>query len=324
MYENAFIGHNVDIAASLLKKGEAVAIPTETVYGLAANALDTKAVARIYQIKQRPSFDPLIIHLYDFGSVHEYVEEVPEPLRKLAEKFTPGPITFLLKKKDIVPDLVTAGSSFVAIRIPAHPVTRELLSKLDFPLAAPSANPFGYISPTTAKHVADQLGSKVYYILDGGPCEVGVESTIVGMDNEGQVQVLRKGGLSVENIEACVGKVKVKDISTSNPDAPGMLISHYAPKVPLILGDVNAMTQGANPERTGILTFRNFIPHISTKHQVVLSPSGNYVDAARHLFAGMRYLDNCQIDIIYAELLPETDLGVAINDRLRRAAFKSN
>lgn len=322
MYENAFIGHNIDIAASLLKKGEAVAIPTETVYGLAANALDTRAVARIYHIKQRPSFDPLIIHLYDFSRVYEYVEEVPEPLRKLAERFTPGPITFLLKKKDIIPDLVTSGSAYVAVRIPAHPVTRELLSKLDFPLAAPSANPFGYISPTTAQHVADQLGSKVYYILDGGPCEVGVESTIVGMDDKGGVEILRKGGLSVENIEDCVGQVHVRDISTSNPEAPGMLISHYAPKVPLILGDLNKLTIGAHQEKTGVITLRNFLPHITTKHQVVLSPSGNFMDAARNLFAGMRYLDNFDLDVIYAELLPETDLGVAINDRLRRAASK--
>lgn len=322
MYDNAFIGHNIDIAVSLLRKGEAVAIPTETVYGLAANALDARAVARIYQIKQRPSFDPLIIHLYSFERVGKYVEAIPAAFEKLAEKFTPGPITFLLKKKEIIPDMVTAGSPYVAVRIPAHHVTRELLSKLDFPLAAPSANPFGYISPTTAQHVADQLGSKVYYILDGGPCEVGVESTIVGMNECGEIEILRKGGLSVEDIESCVGKVKVRDISTSNPEVPGMLLSHYAPKVPLILGDLNALTHGAQHDRTGVLAFKNFLQHISTKHQVVLSPSGNYMDAARNLFAGMRYLDNCDIDVIYAELLPETDLGVAINDRLRRASAR--
>ncbi len=322
MYDNSFIGHNIDIAAAMLKKGEAVAIPTETVYGLAANALNEKAVAKIFHIKQRPTFDPLIIHLASFDKVYDYVEDVPEPFKILAKKFTPGPITFLLKKKEIIPDLVTAGSPFVAVRIPAHPITHQLLSKLDFPLAAPSANPFGYISPTTAQHVADQLGNKIYYILDGGPCEVGLESTIIGMDEQGNIEILRKGGLSIEKIVSEIGSVSIMDISTSNPEAPGMLSSHYAPSVPLVLGDLIQLTSGANADRTGVLTFRNFIPNISTKHQIVLSPSGSYMDAARNLFAGMRYLDTCPIDIIYAELLPEIDLGIAINDRLRRAAFK--
>ncbi len=320
MTESSFIGHNIDIAATLLKKGEAVAIPTETVYGLAANALNTKAVAKVFHIKQRPTFDPLIIHLASFDKVEKYVEEVPEIFRVLADKFTPGPLTFLLKKKEIVPDIVTSGSPYVAVRIPAHPVTKALLEKLDFPLAAPSANPFGYISPTTAQHVADQLGSRVYYILDGGPCNIGLESTIIGMNIDGEIEVLRKGGLSIENIESVVGNIKIRDISTSNPEAPGMLTSHYAPKVPLVLGDINKLSATSNLERTGIIAFRNFLNHIPSKHQIVLSPSGNFADAAHNLFAGMRYLDSCDIDVIYTELLPEADLGVAINDRLRRAA----
>lgn len=320
MIESSFIGHNIDIAATLLRKGEAVAIPTETVYGLAANALDTKAVSKVFQIKQRPTFDPLIIHLSSFDKVEKYVVEIPSIFKELAEKFTPGPLTFLLRKKDIVPDIVTSGSPFVAVRIPAHPITKALLEKLDFPLAAPSANPFGYISPTTAQHVADQLGSKIYYILDGGPCNVGLESTIIGMNSHGEIEVLRKGGLSIENIESVVGNIKIRDISTSNPEAPGMLTSHYAPKVPLILGDIHKLSANSTPERTGIITFKKFLSHIPSKHQIVLSPSGNFADAAHNLFAGMRYLDNCDIDIIYAELLPEVDLGIAINDRLRRAA----
>jgi L-threonylcarbamoyladenylate synthase len=320
MTDTSFIGHNIDIASTLLKKGEAVAIPTETVYGLAANALNTKAVAKVFQIKQRPTFDPLIIHLSSFDKVEKYVEEIPEIFRKLADKFTPGPITFLLRKKEIVPDIVTSGSPYVAVRIPAHPVTKALLEKLDFPLAAPSANPFGYISPTTAQHVADQLGNKIYYILDGGPCNVGLESTIIGMNADGEIEVLRKGGLSIESIESVVGNVKIRDISTSNPEAPGMLTSHYAPRVPLILGDIHNLAATSNHERTGIITFRNFVHHIPSKHQIVLSPSGNFADAAHNLFAGMRYLDSCDIDVIYAELLPEADLGIAINDRLRRAA----
>jgi len=320
----SFIGHNIDIAVTLLKKGEAVAIPTETVYGLAANALNTSAVAKIFQIKQRPTFDPLIIHLPSFEKVYDYVESVPEIFEKLAQKFTPGPLTFLLKKKDIIPDIVTAGSRYVAIRIPEHAVTKELLEKVDFPLAAPSANPFGYISPTTAQHVADQLGNKVYYILDGGPCIVGLESTIIAMNEEGRIEVLRKGGLSLDHLSAEAGKIEIRDNSTSNPEAPGMLTSHYAPKVPLVLLDLKKIPFSIDINRIGIISFRNFLPQIPTKHQIVLSPSGNYVDAARNLFSGMRYLDGCDLDIIYAELAPEENLGIAINDRLRRAAHVEN
>ncbi|MBC7884791.1 MAG: threonylcarbamoyl-AMP synthase [Saprospiraceae bacterium] len=322
MSESSFIGHSIDIAAALLRKGEAVAIPTETVYGLGANALNVSAVAKIFQIKQRPTFDPLIIHLPSFHKVIDYVEDIPEKLSLLAEKFTPGPLTILLKKKDIIPDMVTSGSPYVAVRIPAHPITKTLLENLDFPLAAPSANPFGYISPTTAQHVADQLGNKIFYILDGGPCDVGLESTIVGVNEHNEIEVFRKGGLSIENISAVVGKVIIRDISNSNPEAPGMLTSHYAPKVPMILGDIRTLSATSDPLRTGIIAFNNFLPVISSKHQIVLTPSGNFQEAAKNLFAGMRYLDGCDIDVIYAELMPETNLGIAINDRLRRAAVK--
>jgi len=322
MPNTSFIGHNIDIAATLLKKGEAVAIPTETVYGLAANALNTSAVAKIFQIKQRPTFDPLIIHLSSFEKVYNYVLEVPEIFEELAKKFMPGPLTLLLRKKDIIPDLVTAGSPYVAVRIPSHNVTKSLLDMVDFPLAAPSANPFGYISPTTAQHVADQLGNKVYYILDGGPCDVGLESTIIGMNENGDIEVLRKGGLSIESIQEVVGNIIIRDTSSSNPEAPGMLTSHYSPKVPLILTDLGQLNKVSDINRTGIISFRNFLPTIPTKHQIVLSPSGNFMDAARNLFKGMRYLDGCDLDIIYAELAPEEDLGIAINDRLRRAAHR--
>jgi L-threonylcarbamoyladenylate synthase len=322
MPNTSFIGHNIDIAATLLKKGEAVAIPTETVYGLAANALNTSAVAKIFQIKQRPTFDPLIIHLSSFEKVYDYVLEVPKIFEELAKKFMPGPLTLLLRKKDIIPDLVTAGSPYVAVRIPSHNVTKSLLDMVDFPLAAPSANPFGYISPTTAQHVADQLGNKVYYILDGGSCDVGLESTIIGMNENGDIEVLRKGGLSIESIQEVVGNIIIRDISSSNPEAPGMLTSHYSPKVPLILTDLGQLNKVSDINRTGIISFRNFLPTIPTKHQIVLSPSGNFMDAARNLFKGMRYLDGCDLDIIYAELAPEEDLGIAINDRLRRAAHR--
>lgn len=320
MNHSAFIGTNIDIAASLLKKGEAVAIPTETVYGLAANALNTEAVAKIFKIKQRPTFDPLIIHLPSFDRVIDYVQEVPPIFYQIAKDFCPGPVTFLMKKKDIVPDLVTSGSPFVAIRIPSHPLTLALLNKIDFPLAAPSANPFGYISPTAAQHVADQLGHKIYYILDGGSCDIGLESTIIGVNDAGVLEIYRKGGLSIDKFKKYTHNIVVRETSTSNPEAPGMLSSHYAPKIPLKIVDFSQVNTHEPIERIGVIAFKNFLPNVATKNQVVLSPSGNYMDAARNLFAGMRYLDNCDLDEIWVELAPEEDLGIAINDRLRRAA----
>jgi L-threonylcarbamoyladenylate synthase len=314
----SFIGENIDIAATLLTKGEAIAVPTETVYGLAANALNLMAVAKIFRIKQRPTFDPLIVHVKDISQIELYVEEIPVPLRLLAQAHMPGPLTLLLKKKSSIPDLVTSGSEYVAVRIPNHPMMLSLLERLEFPLAAPSANPFGYISPTTAQHVADQLGNQLYYILDGGPCEVGIESTIVGMGDDGQLHVYRKGGLAIDVIERVVGKVVVKDHSSSNPQAPGMLTSHYAPTKPFIT--VPHYTHIPKDTRSAAIVYRQFVEGIPHSHQVVLAPTGRYEEAAHNLFAGMRYLDQCDVDTIYAELLPEMDLGIAINDRLRRAA----
>jgi L-threonylcarbamoyladenylate synthase len=177
------IGTDIQLAARLLRDGEVVAIPTETVYGLAGNALNANAVLKIYEAKNRPHFNPLIIHVASPDHFKLYVSEIYDSVYRLAEKFCPGPLTFLLPKRDIVPDLVTAGSSKVAIRVPAHSTTLMLLRRLDFPLAAPSANPFGYVSPVTAQHVYDGLNNKIPYILDGGACNVGVESTIAGFEN---------------------------------------------------------------------------------------------------------------------------------------------
>jgi L-threonylcarbamoyladenylate synthase len=320
MTANAFIGTDIEIAATLLRNGEAVAIPTETVYGLAANALNEKAVTKIFTIKQRPTFDPLIVHLASFDQVSQYVLHVPDQLRQLAEAFMPGPLTILLEKADCIPDLVTAGSPYVAIRVPAHPIAHALLEKLDFPLAAPSANPFGYISPTTAQHVADQLGDKICYILDGGPCQVGLESTIVALNDAGTVEVLRKGGVPIEEIQSIAGDILIRQHSSSKPDAPGMLTSHYAPKIPLLLGEIRETSLLFSRERTGIISFKHPVEGIPANHQVILSHAGHFDEAARNLFAGLRYLDQCNIDIILAEEVPESGLGIAINDRLRRAA----
>ena len=315
------IGTDINHAAELLREGQLVAMPTETVYGLAGNALDLSAVSQIFKVKNRPSFDPLIIHLPDFDRVSLFVDLVPEEALILAEAFMPGPLTLLLEKSGKVPDMVTAGSPLVAVRIPGHPVARQLLGQLDFPLAAPSANPFGYISPTTANHVDQQLGAQIPYILDGGPCKVGLESTIVGFPS-GQPTVYRKGGIAVESLEAVIGPVEVKQHSTSNPQAPGMLKSHYAPRIPLVLGQPEDFLKEYGANEMGCIRFQSEFDGIASAHQLVLSRKGDFPEAAQRLFAGMRHLDTLDLSIIVAELVPEEGLGRAINDRLRRAAAR--
>lgn len=313
------IGQDIAQAAALLKQGEVIAIPTETVYGLAGNALDEKVVAKIFAIKQRPTFDPLIVHLPAASHLGKWAKSIPAAAQKLAEYFMPGALTLLLEKKDLIPDLVTAGSPLVALRVPAHPMAQELLSNLPFPLAAPSANPFGYISPTRAEHVAHQLGEQIPYILDGGSCSIGLESTIVGFP-QGQATIFRKGGISVEVLEALIGSVQVQEHSSSNPQAPGMLKSHYAPRVPLIVGKLAELIPAYADKTVGVLSFQESFSVIPSERQFILSSSGDYTEAARNLFSAMRSLDRLPIDFILTELLPEENLGRAINDRLRRAA----
>jgi L-threonylcarbamoyladenylate synthase len=230
-------------------------------------------------------------------------------------------LTVLLPRKASVPDLVTSGLDRVAVRVPNHPLTLALLGQLDFPLAAPSANPFGYISPTQAAHVAAQLGAQIPFILDGGACAVGLESTIVGMEGE-QVIIYRLGGLELSKIESVVGTVTVQAHSTSNPSAPGQLASHYAPQKPFILGNLGELVpqliqQG---KKVGVLSFSTHFPSLSADCQVVLSASQDLTEAAQRLFMAMRLLDESQAELIVAEFVPEIGLGRAINDRLKRAA----
>jgi L-threonylcarbamoyladenylate synthase len=317
----AEVGVDIERAAAFLRQGQLVAIPTETVYGLAGNALDVKAVSSIFETKNRPSFDPLILHVASLEQVSPFVSEFPEKLKRLAEAFWPGPLTVLLPRKASVPDLVTSGLDRVAVRVPNHPLTLALLAQLDFPLAAPSANPFGYISPTQAGHVDAQLGTQIPYILDGGACDVGLESTIVGMEEE-QVVIYRLGGLDLSKIEAVVGQVTVQAHSSSNPSAPGQLASHYAPRKPFVLGNLQELVpqliqQG---KEVGILSFSTHFPAVSADRQVVLSATQNLQEAAQRLFMGMRLLDESAADLILAEFVPEIGLGRAINDRLKRAA----
>ncbi len=317
----AIISTDIQQAKLFLSKGEVVGIPTETVYGLAGNAFDIEAVSKIFEVKSRPTFDPLIVHTNSIERLREFVQYIPEKAQLLAQKFMPGPLTMLLPKHSSIPDLVTSGLDTVAVRIPNHPLTLALLAALDFPLAAPSANPFGYISPTSAQHVAQQLGDKIPYILDGGECQVGIESTIVGFENE-EVIVYRKGGLAIEEIEKVVGRVQVIIHSSSNPKAPGMLKSHYAPRKEMFILDENNLKKEIQKARIGYLAFQQYNLNLPENNQLILSESGNYRESAKNLFAYMRALDAMDIDKIYVELLPEQDLGIAINDRLRRAAVK--
>ncbi|HWF43562.1 MAG TPA: L-threonylcarbamoyladenylate synthase [Candidatus Kapabacteria bacterium] len=315
------IGKDIAKASALLERGLSVAIPTETVYGLAANALDENAVLQIFEIKDRPHFDPLIVHLASSDQVISYATEFPEWAEQLTERFWPGPLTIVLPKRDVIPDIVSSGLDTVALRVPSHPMTLDLLSSLEFPLAAPSANPFGYVSPTTAQHVTDQLEGKIPYILDGGECAVGLESTIVG-ELEGAITVLRLGGISVEEIEALVGPVEVNISSSSNPVNPGSLEHHYSPRTPIQLGPIDPNRY--NPNEVGILSFQTRYQAIPPEHQVVLSTHGDVRKAAKYLFAAMRYLDSLKLKVILAEELPEIGLGRAVNDRLRRAATNTN
>ncbi len=312
----AEIGTDLLKAIALLEKGELVAIPTETVYGLAGNAVNLEAITKIFQVKDRPQFDPLIVHVQNIESAKKYVEDIPLKAKLLVEQFWPGPLTILLNRKPIIPDLVTAGLPTVGIRCPDHVLTRTLLASISFPLAAPSANPFGYISPTRPEHVNDQLGNKISYILDGGICQVGIESTIVGFEDDLPV-IYRMGGLSVEAIEQVVGKVSVQLHSTSNPTSPGQLKSHYAPTKKVILGNIPTLIKQYSGIQFAVLSYQT---NFKSNYQFILTPSGKLEEAAQNLFSGLRELDKMPVDIIFAELAPEIGLGKALNDRLKRAA----
>ncbi len=319
-------GNDIYRAKRLLEQDELVAIPTETVYGLAANALNEGAVVKIFEAKNRPTFNPLIIHCSSWDKVALYVEEIPKKAAILAKAFTPGPITFLLSKKNIISDLVTAGSDKVAIRIPNHPLTLKLLELLNFPLAAPSANPFGYISPTTAAHVLESLGGKIPYILDGGPAIIGVESTIVGFNEAGHAVLYRSGGIGIEAIEEILNEkvIAATEIDSLTPETPGQLKSHYAPHTPLYTGNIEKMLPEWDDKKVAVISFTRHFKDIPTQQQFVLSPNGLLAEAAKNLFAALRKIDQLAFDVILAEIFPHEGIGRAINDRLHRAgaAFK--
>jgi L-threonylcarbamoyladenylate synthase len=313
------ISTDIEQAASLLNNNELVAIPTETVYGLAGNIFSETSIRKIFELKQRPLFNPLIVHIHSIAQLDSFVSEIPEQAVKLAKHFWPGPLTLVLKKKASVPDLVTANKDTVAVRIPNHPVALSLLKQLPFPLAAPSANPFGRISPTTAAHVDGYFGADLKMVLDGGECQKGIESTIVGFENNEPV-IYRLGSISQEELEEIIGSISVKNKSESAPAAPGMLSRHYAPMTKTILVDHLHLSIAENSnKRIGLLSFAQIIEHDAIQHAIVLSPNGNLLEAMAKLYAALHELDKKGLDLIIAEKFPETGLGKSINDRLLRA-----
>ena len=316
------ISKDIELAANYLRREEVIGLPTETVYGLAGNIFSTKAIERIYAIKNRPAYNPLIVHIKGVDDLGSIVEELPEAAKLLAEKFWPGPLTLLLKKKNIISDSITAGKDTVAVRVPNHPMAIELLRKLDFPIAAPSANPFKSISPTEANHVENYFKNKLPLVLDGGVCKNGVESTIVGFEKE-EVVIYRLGSISVEEIEQTVGKVKLFNKSNHSPEAPGMLSKHYSPKTAVILTDNLSETIKEYPgKKIGLLSFFTSMRNEDVVVECLLSENRDLNEAASNLYAALHRLDQENLDIIIAEIFPAKGLGRTINDRLSRAAEK--
>jgi L-threonylcarbamoyladenylate synthase len=312
------IGDSLEEAAGYLREGHLVAIPTETVYGLAGNALDALAVVRIFEAKERPLYNPLIVHAADIREVRQLSREWYPGLDRLATHLWPGPLSLLLDRHSSIPDLVTAGLPKVALRIPDHALTRQLIRLCGFPLAAPSANLFSRISPTTPEHVYRQLEGRIPYILDGGPCAIGLESTIVGKNEEGQWTIYRPGAYTREDLAAFLGQVHLHT-SSGKTLAPGMLPLHYAPSTPLLFGDLAADWAPPKNEKAGMLRYRDRHRAVSHKVQQVLAPDGDLRTAARNLYATLHHLDRLGLDVIYAEPVPDEGIGKAINDRLRRA-----
>jgi L-threonylcarbamoyladenylate synthase len=321
---------DVQDAADRLRRGQIGGVPTETVYGLAGSALQPVAVARIFEAKQRPSFDPLIVHVlwdadavgHDEVSVHAVADVDAAPWAKpLMDAFWPGPLTLVLPRRQHIPDLVTSGLETVAVRAPAHPTMKALIRLSGQPLAAPSANPFGYVSPTTAQHVAAQLGERIDFVVDGGPCAVGVESTIVA-EEEGRLVVLRHGGIPMETLAQVVGPLVDGVRVLERPLVPGQLARHYATRTPLVLvpepqvvpSERRALVVVSGAPSTAVLQGGGY------EHVLALSPDGDLVQAAARLFEVLRALDELGLGRIDVVGCQEVGLGRAIMDRLRRAA----
>jgi len=311
--------NSVEIASEEISKGNVVGLPTETVYGLGADALNEDAVLKIYETKKRPDFNPLIVHVSDIEEFDKYAVDIPKDVFKLADFFSPGPITFILKKKNIIPDIVTAGLDTVAVRVPSHDLFKYVLKLSKKPIAAPSANMFGRISPTTAEDVLKELKGKINYILDGGKSSVGIESTVLSFEG-GRVTILRHGYITKEDVEKVIGRT-VYDFDESANDgkisSPGLLKSHYAPSTPLYLAEHtfdlkrlideldDEKIEGLKKANIGIMDFSIY---------------DNFRELAKHLFSDLRSIDERNYKMLFVSKVKNLKLGRAINDRLEKAS----
>tara|TARA_Y100000385_G_scaffold149972_1_gene155472 strand:- start:1105 stop:2079 length:975 start_codon:yes stop_codon:yes gene_type:complete len=310
---------NIDLCVDLLRDGAVLGVPTETVYGLAGNALKEESVRKIFEVKGRPLLDPLIVHFSSIEQAEVHVE-FNERARALAAQFWPGALTLVLPKKDTISDLVTAGLPSVAVRVPGHPIFRSLLERLDFPLAAPSANPFGYVSPTLAEHVAATLGDRILAVLDGGACEHGVESTIADLRNPNAPMILRPGPLSAEQLGMQSAELKKPSNKSAQP-APGMLTLHYSPNTPIKL-----FRHGGRPscvqQSEAVLYSTKPATDKLAENTFWLSESGDLTEIAHNLFMLIQKLDGRGYTQLQVERAEDVDIGIAVNDRLSRAAAK--
>lgn len=320
------ISKDIAEAAQLLKEGQVIAMPTETVYGLAANALDPIAISEIYKVKERPATNPLIVHIHSIDQLTPLVIEMGFNAHRLAKHFWPGPLTLLLKKTDRVSDQVTAGSPLVAIRIPKHPMALELLKSVDFPLVAPSANRYTTVSPTSAEHVAKNLGERIPLILDGGPCEKGLESTVVGFDANDRPFIYRLGAVTLEAIQSIVPEARVHESPLSEPvHSPGMAKKHYAPKTAFkVVNDLRAFLENYSEEhKLGVISFGHQDLASSPYTVFELSQKRNLEEGSKKLYQGLYELDEANVDLIVAEWFEDKGLGQTLNDKLKRASTNS-
>ena len=311
---------NISLAVNELKAGGLVAFPTETVYGLGANGLNDIAVSKIFEAKQRPTFNPLILHVSSFEMLDEVATYTSDKIKTLTDKFWPGPLTLILKKKEVVPYIVTSGLDTVAVRMPNNKIALELINKFGKPIAAPSANSFSQLSPTEAVHVEKQLGGKVDIILDGGKCNVGVESTIIAVTENSQV-LLRPGGIAREEIEELIGTLSDSSSAEETPSSPGQLKIHYAPNIPINFYDEENIEKYSNLKIGGI-----FFSEVKQEKKFVttrlLSKNKELHEAASNLFSHLHNLESQDLDLILVEKIEQTGLGIAIMDRLTKAVNK--
>jgi L-threonylcarbamoyladenylate synthase len=314
---------DLNIAIDILRKGGLVGIPTETVYGLAGDIRSESAISDIFRVKGRPSFNPLIVHIGDRGQLVGLVRNIPSLAQVLMDHFWPGPLTLIFPKSREVSLQITGGLETVAVRMPAHPLTLELLQRGDLALAAPSANPFGRVSPTTAEHVRRYFNEKEVFVLDGGPCAKGIESTIIGFDTDDRPVMYRQGSVSREAAESVAGPVIMHTMEDDQPLSPGMLTRHYSPGADSVLTtNLMASIFEHKGKRIGVLSLGSASSQEGVAHWECLSPSGDLEEAMRNLYAAMHRLDKAALDILLFERMPDKGLGCSINDRLQRATAK--